>query len=34
MNNRTDARLLTSKVVQRAIARALEAAIIRFLAGH
>jgi N-acetylmuramoyl-L-alanine amidase len=34
MNNRTDARLLTSRRVQRAIARALEAAIISFLAGH
>jgi N-acetylmuramoyl-L-alanine amidase len=34
MNNRTDARLLTSARVQRGIARALEAAIIRFLAGH
>lgn len=34
MNNRTDARLLTSPKVQRSIARALEAAIISFLAGH
>lgn len=34
MNNRTDARLLTSRKMQRAIARALEAAIINFLAGH
>jgi N-acetylmuramoyl-L-alanine amidase len=34
MNNRTDARMLTSRAVQKAIARALEAAIIRFLAGH
>jgi N-acetylmuramoyl-L-alanine amidase len=34
MNSRTDARLLTSRRVQRAIARALEAAIISFLAGH
>lgn len=34
MNNRTDARLLASAKVQRSIARALEAAIIRFLAGH
>jgi N-acetylmuramoyl-L-alanine amidase len=34
MKNRTDARLLTSARVQRSIARALEAAIIRFLAGH
>jgi N-acetylmuramoyl-L-alanine amidase len=34
MNNRTDARMLSSPAVQRAIARALEAAIIRFLGGH
>ena len=34
MNNRTDARMLSSPAVQRAIARALEAAIIRFLRGH
>jgi N-acetylmuramoyl-L-alanine amidase len=34
MNNRTDARMLTSAAVQKAIARAFEAAIIRFLAGH
>ena len=31
MNNRTDARMLSSRKVQRAIARGLEAAIIRFL---
>lgn len=34
MNNRTDARLLTSSVVQREIARALLDAIIRFLSGR
>lgn len=34
MRNRTDARMLVSARVQRSIARALEAAIIRFLAGH
>ncbi|HEX9034214.1 MAG TPA: N-acetylmuramoyl-L-alanine amidase [Streptosporangiaceae bacterium] len=34
MNNRTDARLLTSPKVQRSIALALQDAIIRFLAGH
>jgi N-acetylmuramoyl-L-alanine amidase len=34
MNNRRDARMLTSTAVQKAIARALEAAIIRFLAGR
>lgn len=34
MNNRTDARLLTSALTQRAIARALLDAIIRFLSGH
>ena len=34
MNNATDARLLTQARVQRSIARALAAAIIRFLTGH
>jgi N-acetylmuramoyl-L-alanine amidase len=34
MRNRADARLLTSPRVQKEIARALEDAIIRFLAGH
>ncbi|HKR72233.1 MAG TPA: N-acetylmuramoyl-L-alanine amidase [Streptosporangiaceae bacterium] len=34
MHNRTDARMLSSEAVQRSIARALEAAIIRFLGGH
>jgi len=34
MHNRTDARMLSSEAVQRAIAKALEAAIIRFLGGH
>jgi N-acetylmuramoyl-L-alanine amidase len=34
MNNATDARMLTSARFQRRAARALEAAIIRFLAGH
>ncbi|MGN6791217.1 MAG: N-acetylmuramoyl-L-alanine amidase family protein, partial [Streptosporangiaceae bacterium] len=34
MNNRTDARMLSSSAVQRAIARALETAIIRFVGGH
>jgi N-acetylmuramoyl-L-alanine amidase len=34
MNNRTDGRMLSSTSGQRAIARALEAAIVRFLADH
>lgn len=34
MNNATDARLLTKARIQRSIARALAAAIVRFLTGH